>query len=301
MLWVPSPHWGRVHGIILNLSRCCPLLLPNVKKPLPPDAGTAEATLQRYQEAMEKKLGEAKTNATPIFTTRILGVARSTMQKQTVLQYLIAEHGRHVWVTEKQLAEIDIGDDVIHMGITVWWEDGTTDSLATPYTGKVISFDQDSGLHELKYDTDHTEEALNLSTLELAPEFAQEGIRTMWILMCDDQEKPLNGTALRQQLQTDMKKAVHHETVQVEKKANQPRGKRKRDEHGDQGEAAAATASVFELDECWIDIDGDPVPVTERTSLRTSRRPKRRQTTVNRFGTQDMMNDKKLRKRDDPC
>ena len=154
------------------------------------------------------------------------------------MQYLIAQHDRYVWVTERQLVEIDIGDDIVHMGIMVWWEDGTSNSLATPYTGKVLAYDQDSGVHQLKYNIDSTEEELNLSTLELAPEFTDEGIRTMWILKQDHQGQALDVLALHEQLQTDMKKAVHHETVRVEKK------KRKCDEDQVDRDTATARATI---------------------------------------------------------
>ena len=98
-----------------------------------------------------------------------------------------------------------------------------------------------------------------------------------------------------------MKKAVHHETVRVEKKGKPQRGKRKCDEDQVDRDTATARATIaaataFEFVECYIDIDADPT--TESVPSRPKRKAAKK--TLARFGPEDMMNDKKRRLQDIP-
>ena len=60
--------------------------------------------------------------------------------------------------------------------------------------------------------------------------------------------------------------------------------------------STTAPEHKVEWDECWVDVDGDPVLVLEQTC----QRPKRQVKTVTRFGPKDMMNDTVRRKQDVP-
>ena len=68
----------------------------------------------------------------------------------------------------------------------MWWNDGTTTGRSSPWVGELVSHDSDTEQYKLIYDADGTIELINLATLgvqaETAENDAEMANRTMWML-----------------------------------------------------------------------------------------------------------------------
>ena len=150
----------------------------------------AVASLQKYQAKLNAEVHGRKTNAIPVFESSIKGAAIDRMGRRKFLIDLGGDIADLKWVQAMQADTDTLDDRLLHEEVVVWWNDGTTTGTPTPYEAKICNYEDDQGMHQVKYDVDNDSELFNLETLEVKPlgnasvimTASDHGQRVMWMV-----------------------------------------------------------------------------------------------------------------------
>ena len=160
----------------------------------------AQKALDKYSEDMNCAV--SKTNAKKVHVGAcIVGVG--TLANTS--KYALTNFQSFEWLPANEV-DLDTLDDLaVGIEIIVWWNDGTSTGIETPYAAKILSHSEDAKCeYKVRYSYDDSEEMLNLATLEstpmVAPSKIESDTRTAWIMRKDEADHNIPTQSLHAQL-----------------------------------------------------------------------------------------------------
>jgi len=274
----------------------------------------AVAALCRYQKEMDAALKKTQPNAKPVYIASIIIGAANVNNEMYYLCNTANTSDEPIlkWLRTDQV-DVDsinrLTEHALNSEMVVWWSDGTTAGVETPYRAIIKSQGEDNPkIVKLKYIEDDAVEYLDCQTLaveafhedETSPASEENvGTRTMWMLQ-QHKGKVLNPSAFAAQFRVNRGIPQSTQSGQTKQKRKEVSKKRQRavvatsesDADEDEDEDEDEESAGIDREEPIENASAPPL------DLEQNRRPKRAHAKPDRFDfRRDGLNDTALKKK----